>query len=64
MSDRLVDAIVGHGDPAAIAAKVCEHVAAGADHVSLMLPIGGDFAVGVEQLEQLTPALITSPAAR
>jgi probable F420-dependent oxidoreductase len=58
VSDRLVDAIVGHGDPAAIAAKVREHVAAGADHVMLMLPIGGDFSVGVDQLEQLAPALV------
>jgi alkanesulfonate monooxygenase SsuD/methylene tetrahydromethanopterin reductase-like flavin-dependent oxidoreductase (luciferase family) len=56
VSDRLVDAIVGHGDPAAIAAKVREHVAAGADHVMLMLPIGGDFSAG--QLEQLAPALV------
>ena len=57
VSDRLVDAIVGHGDPAAIAAKVREHLAAGADHVILMLPIGGEFSVGVDQLEQLAPAL-------
>ena len=60
VSDRLVDAIVGHGDPAAIAAKVREHLAAGADHVTLMLPIGGDFSVGVNQLEQLAPALHAS----
>ena len=58
MSDRLVDAIVGHGGPAAIAAKVREHVAAGADHVPLMLPIGGDFSAGVDKLEQIAPALI------
>jgi hypothetical protein len=42
VSDRLVDSIVGHGDPAAIAAKVREHVAAGADHVMVTPPIGGD----------------------
>jgi probable F420-dependent oxidoreductase len=57
VSDRLVDAIVAHGDPAAIAAKVREHLAAGADHVTLMPQIGSDFAVGVDQLEQLAPAL-------
>jgi probable F420-dependent oxidoreductase len=57
-SDRLVDALVAHGDPAAIAAKVREHLAAGADHVILMLPIGGHFTVGVDQLEQLAPALV------
>jgi len=54
---RLVNAIVGLGDPAAIAAKVREHLVAGADHVTLMLPIGGDFTEGVNQLEQLAPAL-------
>jgi len=53
VSDRLVDAIVGYGDPAAIAAKVREHVTAGANHVVLMPP-GGDFTA---ELEQLAPAL-------
>jgi probable F420-dependent oxidoreductase len=57
VSDRLVDALVAHGDPAAIAAKVREHLVAGADHVTLLLPIGGDFATGVDQLERLAPAL-------
>jgi probable F420-dependent oxidoreductase len=56
VSDRLVDGIVGHGDAAAIAAKVREHLAAGADHVMVM-STGTDFADGVDQLEQLAPAL-------
>jgi hypothetical protein len=56
VSDRLVDAVVGHGDAAAIAGKVREHMA-GTDHVTLLLPIGTDFAAGVAQLEQLAPAL-------
>jgi probable F420-dependent oxidoreductase len=56
VSDRLVDAIVGYGDAARIAAKVREHLAAGADHVMVM-PTGTDFAGGVDQLEQLAPAL-------
>jgi alkanesulfonate monooxygenase SsuD/methylene tetrahydromethanopterin reductase-like flavin-dependent oxidoreductase (luciferase family) len=56
VSDRLVDAIVGYGGAAAIAAKVREHLAAGADHVMIM-PIGTDFADGVDQLEQLAPTL-------
>ncbi len=56
-SDRLVDELVAYGDPAAIAAKVCEHLAAGADHVTLLLPIGGEFTAGVDQLEQLAAAL-------
>ncbi len=56
VSDRLVDGIVGHGDAAAIAAKVREHLAAGADHVMVM-PAGTDFADGVDQLEELAPTL-------
>ena len=29
---------------------------AGADHVALLLPVGGDFAAGVDQLEQVALA--------
>jgi probable F420-dependent oxidoreductase len=58
VSDRLVDAVMAHGDPAAIAVKVREHLAAGADHVTLLPPIGTDFSVGVDQLERLAPALL------
>jgi probable F420-dependent oxidoreductase len=57
VSDRLVSALVAHGDPAAIAAGVREHLAAGADHVVLLLPMGSDFATGVQQFERLAPAL-------
>jgi probable F420-dependent oxidoreductase len=57
VSDRLVDALVAHGDSAAVAAKVREHLSAGADHVTLLLPMGGEFADGIDQLEQLAPAL-------
>jgi probable F420-dependent oxidoreductase len=56
VSDRLVEAIVGYGDAAKIAAKVREHLAAGADHVMVMTT-GTDFAGGVDQLEQLAPTL-------
>ncbi len=56
VSDRLVDGIIGHGDAAAIAARVREHLGAGADHVMVMLT-GTDFADGVGQLEQLAPTL-------
>jgi hypothetical protein len=41
----------------AIAATAREHRTAGADHVILMLPPGGQFAAGVHQREQLAPAL-------
>jgi probable F420-dependent oxidoreductase len=57
VSDRLVDAAIAHGDPDAIAGKVREHIAAGADHVTLLLPIGGEFTAGVTQLERVAPAL-------
>jgi probable F420-dependent oxidoreductase len=57
VSDRLVDAVVAHGDSAAIAAKVREHLRAGADHVTLLLPMGGEFSAGIDELERLAPAL-------
>lgn len=57
VSDRLVRAVVAHGDSEKIAAKVAEHLAAGADHVTLLPPIGGEFAASVGQLEELGPAL-------
>jgi probable F420-dependent oxidoreductase len=40
-SDRLVDALVAWGDPDAIAARVAEHHAAGADHVCVQV-LGAD----------------------
>jgi probable F420-dependent oxidoreductase len=57
VSDRLVSALVAHGDPAVIAACVRELLAAGADHVVLLLPMGSDFATGVQQFDRLAPAL-------
>jgi probable F420-dependent oxidoreductase len=57
VDDRLVDALVAYGDLATIAAKVQEHLHAGADHVTLLLPIGGEFVTGIDQLERLAPAL-------
>ena len=44
-------------DPGQVTAGVGEHRAAGADHVLLMLPIGSDFAGGIDLLERLAPAL-------
>jgi probable F420-dependent oxidoreductase len=37
---------------------VREHLAAGADHVEVLLPIGADFATGIDQLVALAPALL------
>lgn len=56
VSDRLVNAVVAHGNAAAIIAKIREHIDAGADHVTLLPPIGGDFATDVEKLEQVAAA--------
>jgi probable F420-dependent oxidoreductase len=58
VSDRIVDEIVANGGPEAIATKVREHLTAGADHVALMLPMSTEFAIGVDQLEWLAPALV------
>lgn len=51
-ADRLVDDVIGHGDASAIAAKVREHLDAGADHVRIAT-IADDFATGVDRLEEL-----------
>ena len=41
-SDHLVDAVVAYGTPDAIAARLKEHVAAGADHVPVQVLTGPD----------------------
>jgi len=57
-SDRLVDAIVAWGDEAAIAKRVADHHAAGADHVCIqVLPVDGVTAP-VDQWRRLAPALL------
>jgi probable F420-dependent oxidoreductase len=61
--DRLVDAVVGHGHPDAVADLVLAHLAAGADHVMVMMP-GGDFDGGVAGLEELAPTLLAIGATR
>jgi probable F420-dependent oxidoreductase len=49
-SDRLIDAVVAYGTPEAIAQRLNEHVAAGADHVAIQV-------LGGWQEETLLPAL-------
>jgi probable F420-dependent oxidoreductase len=44
------------GSKEAAQQAVREHLAAGADHVTLLGPIGGDFATGVDQLEEVALA--------
>ncbi|KBZ59544.1 TIGR03620 family F420-dependent LLM class oxidoreductase [Mycobacterium colombiense] len=61
VSDRLVNALVAHGDSADVAAKLREHLAAGADHVVLLPPIGGEFGPAIDQFEELGRAVVRSP---
>lgn len=51
-SDRLVDALVAHGDAQQVAARVTEHLDAGADHVCIQLiaPRGTDRVLGFADL--------------
>ncbi|MDR3659904.1 MAG: LLM class F420-dependent oxidoreductase [Mycobacterium sp.] len=41
-SDRLIDAVVAHGTPDAVAARLTEHLDAGADHVTIQVLGGWD----------------------
>ena len=56
-SDRLVDAIVAWGDEEKIAARVREHLDAGADHVAIQA-YAEDAKGSLAQLERLAPALL------
>jgi len=56
-------ATVAQDDSTAIVAKVSEHLAAGADHVTLLPAVGGEFAAGVDHLERLAPALVDGAVA-
>jgi probable F420-dependent oxidoreductase len=52
--DKLL--VVGLG--AVPGVDVSAHLAAGADHVTLLPPLDGDFETGVEMLEKLAPAVL------
>jgi len=56
-SDRLVDALIAWGDEEAIAARVREHLDAGADHVCIQV-IHDEDGLPVRQWERLAEALI------
>ena len=60
-SDRLIDALVAHGDEQAVLARVQEHLAAGADDVSLHV-LSPD-PVPLAAWRRLAAALITESAA-
>jgi probable F420-dependent oxidoreductase len=53
-SDRLVDALVVHGTPAEVAARVRAHLEAGADHVCLQ-PLSQKGGIDAGALEVLAP---------
>lgn len=56
-SDRLIDALVAHGDAETVVAKLREHLTAGADQVAIQ-PLGDDAdPMGVTQLQELAPLL-------
>ena len=55
--DHSVDALVAHGTPDVVAAKVRAHREAGADHVVLLPPLGTEFGSGVDSLERIAPGL-------
>ena len=54
-SDKLIDAVVAYGTPEAIAARLNEHLAAGADHVTIQVLGSRDELVPT--LTELAPAL-------
>lgn len=56
-SDRLVDAVVVQGDAGAIAARVREHLDAGADHVAIQA-YAENGGAALAQLERLAPTLL------
>lgn len=52
-SDRLVDAIVAHGDAAALGTAVAAHLDAGADHVCVqVLPANGDVVPALQAIAE------------
>jgi probable F420-dependent oxidoreductase len=55
-SDRLIDALVAHGDPATVAAELTAHLDAGADHVAVNLLTAPDADPGAG-FASLAPAL-------
>src|SRR5579875_140781 len=56
-SDKLIDAVVAYGTPEAIAARVTEHLEAGADHVAIQVLGGQSEDALVHALADLASAL-------
>jgi probable F420-dependent oxidoreductase len=57
-SDRFIDAVVAYGSPDQIAARLTEHLSAGADHVAIQVLGGGDELLST--LEELAGPLGTT----
>jgi probable F420-dependent oxidoreductase len=53
-SDRLVDALVVHGDVDAVKTRIQQHIQAGADHVCIQ-PVTTDLERGMRELAELSP---------
>ncbi|RZQ59546.1 TIGR03620 family F420-dependent LLM class oxidoreductase [Amycolatopsis suaedae] len=56
-TDEVVDAAFAHGDAEAVAARIGEHLDAGADHVIVYGNFGASLAEQARVIEQLGPAL-------
>jgi probable F420-dependent oxidoreductase len=56
-SDRLVDALVAHGDEEVIAARIRAHHDAGADHVCIYVVGRNDETLALDAWRRLAPAL-------
>jgi probable F420-dependent oxidoreductase len=57
LTDELVDALVAWGDPGRVAARMTDHLEAGADHVAIHLLATDGATVPVEDYLALAPAL-------
>jgi alkanesulfonate monooxygenase SsuD/methylene tetrahydromethanopterin reductase-like flavin-dependent oxidoreductase (luciferase family) len=56
--DKLLVVGLSMTDAGGQAGAAREHFDAGADHVTVLPPLDGDFSNGVDRLEQLAPALL------
>ncbi|WP_344892466.1 hypothetical protein [Actinomadura meridiana] len=57
-ADEVVDATIAHGDPAAVAARLTEHLDAGADHVAAhpLTEPGGDPRPALRAIVEALPS--------
>jgi 2-methylisocitrate lyase-like PEP mutase family enzyme len=57
-SDAVIDAVIAWGDVDKIAARVRQHLDAGADHVCVQVVAEEEDDVALPQLRELAPALL------